>query len=244
MKRVGFFAWTVLVAAFVVTCAIYLVGYIFIPEEVDYYLDDFGDTFFAMMVCCSWPMALLAWFRCLFFKRTSPGTGGAVYCLCNVSAFSLVWLIVFHAIDSPSDVSSGMAAIIYASDVAIFGLLAWLGHVFFRGCIWYRKIKAAEGDAAEQFYVGLCCFNGDGVRRDYAEASKWLAKAAEQGRKDAVQWILKAAQQGSGKAQYALGLCLIRGWGCNRDHEQGVEWVRRAAEQGVAEAIMMIGRLK
>ena len=41
--------------------------------------------------------------------------------------------------------------------------------------------KAQQGDAAAQCDLGLRYCNGDGMARDYAEALKWLQKAADQG---------------------------------------------------------------
>jgi TPR repeat protein len=47
-----------------------------------------------------------------------------------------------------------------------------------------EKIRplAEQGDAKWQYFLGSCYENGiGGVSRDYAEALKWLRKAAEQG---------------------------------------------------------------
>ncbi|MDR2763209.1 MAG: sel1 repeat family protein, partial [Planctomycetaceae bacterium] len=52
--------------------------------------------------------------------------------------------------------------------------------------------KAKNGDAAAQFTLGLCYYDGKGVTKDLIEAVKWYRKAAE---------------QGNSKAQYILGLC-------------------------------------
>ena len=56
----------------------------------------------------------------------------------------------------------------------------------------FEEIKkcAEAGDAHAQLQLGICYFNGDGVREDKTEA---------------VIWFRKAAEQGLAKAQYNLG---------------------------------------
>ena len=42
--------------------------------------------------------------------------------------------------------------------------------------------KAAnQGDANAQYRLGICYFNGKGVRRNFVKAATWFRKAAEQG---------------------------------------------------------------
>jgi len=42
--------------------------------------------------------------------------------------------------------------------------------------------KAAnQGNADAQYQLGLCYFNGNGVRRNYTKAAVWFRMAAEQG---------------------------------------------------------------
>jgi hypothetical protein len=91
------------------------------------------------------------------------------------------------------------------------------------------------------------------VKRDYAEAARWLQKAAEQGnsaaqvflgaaylkgegvKKDysmAVMWFQKSADQGNGLAEYHLAVCYNDGKGVNRDPVEAVKWFRKSAEHG------------
>lgn len=43
------------------------------------------------------------------------------------------------------------------------------------------RLKAEQGDAGAQNYLGDKYFIGEGVSRDYVKALKWYTKAAEQG---------------------------------------------------------------
>ena len=115
------------------------------------------------------------------------------------------------------------------------------------------KARAEKGEAAAQSELGSMYDFGQGVTQDYAEAVKWLGKAAEQGhpraqlllglhyqngdgvRQDyaeAVKWLRKAADQGGAQAQYSLGVCYDRGHGVAQDFAEAVKWYRKAAGQG------------
>jgi uncharacterized protein len=59
------------------------------------------------------------------------------------------------------------------------------------------------------------------VSQDFAEAVKWLRKAAEQNHAD---------------AQYSLGLCYASGRGVPKDAVAAVKWLRKAAEGGEVQA--------
>jgi len=50
---------------------------------------------------------------------------------------------------------------------------------------WYRK-AAEQGFAKAQYNLGVKYANGQGVKRDHAEAVRWYRKAAEQGLVSAV----------------------------------------------------------
>ena len=49
---------------------------------------------------------------------------------------------------------------------------------------WFRK-AAEQNDAAAQYNLGVCYYNGDGVAKDWVEAYGWLLLAARQGDEDA-----------------------------------------------------------
>jgi hypothetical protein len=124
------------------------------------------------------------------------------------------------------------------------------------------KARAEKGEAAAQSQLGLMYDLGQGVAQDYAEAARWLGKAAEQGNADAqfvlglhyqngdgvrqdyaeaVKWLRKAAEQGGAAAQYSLGVCYARGHGVSEDAAEAVKWYRKAAEKGDAMAQYNLG---
>jgi len=147
--------------------------------------------------------------------------------------------------------------------------------------------KAEQGDVHAQFDLGAGYFFGNGVTpdrakglqlmeevaeqchkqetlaecynevQDFEQATKWHAKAAEQGNieaqfnlarkyykgegilqdyKKAVEWYTKAAKQGDAEAQFNLALMYKKGEGVLQDSKQAVKWYTKAAEQGVAKA--------
>jgi len=85
----------------------------------------------------------------------------------------------------------------------------------------YRK-AAEQGDAEALKRLFDCYSKGKGVKKDTAEARKWLCKAADQG----ADW-----------AQYTLGLCYAEGkGGLKKDTAEAIKWFRKAADQGNANA--------
>lgn len=118
--------------------------------------------------------------------------------------------------------------------------------------------KAEQGDADAQNSLGLKYAKGEGISKDYKEATKWFKKAAEQGnakgqynlgfsydngegvpqdKKEAVKWFRKAAEQGLAYAQYLLGLVYADGEGVPQDIKEAANWLRKAAEQGNTDAL-------
>jgi TPR repeat protein len=100
--------------------------------------------------------------------------------------------------------------------------------------------------------------NGLDVPQDYAEAAKWLRRAADRGdaqaqhelglmyikgkgvpRDDAeaMQWFHKAADQGDPNAQYLLGLL----YDLRENYAEAVKWFRKAAEQGAPKSQHQLG---
>lgn len=134
---------------------------------------------------------------------------------------------------------------------------------------WYGKFldwakpEAEKGNAHAQFNMGKCCWWGDGVEEDKAEAVRWYRKAAEQGsavaqyllglayaagecvekdEKEAVNWYSKAAEQGSPRAQFRMGLCYSEGEGVAKDEKEAAKWYRKAAEQDEDRAQFKLGQ--
>lgn len=60
-------------------------------------------------------------------------------------------------------------------------------------------------------------YKGEGVPRDYTEATKWYRRAADQGHV---------------RAPYALGLMYANGVGVPRDNVEAAKWYLMAAERG------------
>ena len=77
--------------------------------------------------------------------------------------------------------------------------------------------KAKQGSVPAQSSLGAIYL----FREDYASATYWLRKAAEQGQQT---------------AQKNLGLLYYDGVGVNQDYEEALKWFRKSAEQGYADA--------
>ena len=90
---------------------------------------------------------------------------------------------------------------------------------------WF-KAAAEQGNPIAQFKLGICYYNGKGVKQDYKEAFR-LFKAA--------------AEQGDAKAQYNLGICYYYGEGTKQDYNEAFRWFKAAAEQGHADAQYNLG---
>jgi len=115
------------------------------------------------------------------------------------------------------------------------------------------KKSAEQGVVAAQYNLGICYYNGDGVKKDLTEAVKWYRKAADQGdfiaqynlgicydngdgvKKDlteAFKWYRKAAEQGYSKAQHNLGICYYNGDGVIQNNIKALAWVSTAFANG------------
>ncbi len=79
------------------------------------------------------------------------------------------------------------------------------------------KAAAEQGIAVAQYYLGICYYNGEGVKQDFNEAFRWYKSAAEQGNAD---------------AQCRLGNCYKNGEGVQQDYNEAFRWYKAAAEQG------------
>lgn len=87
---------------------------------------------------------------------------------------------------------------------------------------WWRK--AAElGIADAMNRLGMCYFEGEGVRKNYKEAASLFNEAA---------------LQGHGWAQNNLGRCYEEGKGVKKDNDLAIRWYSQALNNGVNEAAM------
>jgi uncharacterized protein len=113
--------------------------------------------------------------------------------------------------------------------------------------------------------LAMLYLDGLGVKRDKAEARKWLIRAGETGQpetqfilgaiyyqgwdfvemarsdKDALHWIGLAAEGGLPAAEFLMGVMVGEGRGIPADAEKAMTWYRRAADDGVAEAMRELG---
>ena len=89
----------------------------------------------------------------------------------------------------------------------------------------YLKMRAEQGDAFYQHYLGERYRFGYGVTKDYLKALYWYKKAAE---------------QGDEYAQRSLGFMYYEGRGVTKNLLQAAYWWKRAAEQGDESATRML----
>lgn len=75
--------------------------------------------------------------------------------------------------------------------------------------------RAERGDASAQFWLGAAYESGRGIKRDLAEAIKWLGKSAKQGNPD---------------AQFLLGQMYENAEGFSQNYVRAAEWYRIACE--------------
>jgi hypothetical protein len=116
---------------------------------------------------------------------------------------------------------------------------------------------AMRGDVQAQYDLARTLECGRGVKRNEADALKWLRKAADQGHVDAqgalgwkymtgigvsrddsvaFQWLRRAAERGNTSAQNNLGVLYAQGRGVTADLVEAERWFRSAAEKGAVDA--------
>ena len=101
--------------------------------------------------------------------------------------------------------------------------------------------EAAEDNvAAAKFELGAMYASGNGVKKNYVKAMKYLreARTYEAGAllDEAPKWWEAAAKQGITEAQYQFGLCYVNAYGFPQDYVSGRHWMLKAAQQGSAKA--------
>lgn len=130
---------------------------------------------------------------------------------------------------------------------------------------WYYKGATEAKNPEAQYCLGIAFENGESVRQDYLEASKWYKNAALQGhaaaannlahlylsgklkaitKEDGMYWLIKAADWGNMLAQYTLGLRYIEGAGVAQNHHKGMEYLKRSAAQGYLQAQIAIAEIE
>jgi uncharacterized protein len=131
-----------------------------------------------------------------------------------------------------------------------------------------REFKglAEQGDPDAQFMLGALYYSGQGTKQDFAEAEKWIRKAAEQdfayaqtslghlyeagvvgvltkSNVDAAQWYSKAAALQDAEGLLSLGLLYQQGAGVAQDSAQATKLIMQSAELGYAEAQLRLAMM-
>jgi TPR repeat protein len=131
----------------------------------------------------------------------------------------------------------------------------------------YRR-AAEKGHVRAGLRYGLALSEGVGVKRDVANAQKWLVQARDNGVPEAalamgdlaartpasrdkaanertvqtaIGWYALAAQDGVPSAQFKLANAYFSGVGVARDPMQAMLWYSRAAQQGLPQAQHALG---
>ena len=86
---------------------------------------------------------------------------------------------------------------------------------------------AEQGDANEQFNLGMKYLQGNGVAQDHAIAAKWLRKAAE---------------QGETTAQCMLGAMYADGLGVTQDYLEAYMWLTLSIDRAMDNQSQVIGK--
>jgi uncharacterized protein len=87
---------------------------------------------------------------------------------------------------------------------------------------------AVRGNPSAQHRLGVMYVQGDGVRQDLAEATRWFRRAAD---------------QGQGESQFSMGLRYLEGKAVVQDFAEAARWLKLAAEQGVGMAASRLAQL-
>lgn len=90
----------------------------------------------------------------------------------------------------------------------------------------FLQYPASRGKSEAQFLLGMCYYNGDGVKKDLSEAVKMFRRAAE---------------QNNLQAQFKMGVCYLDGTGVNAREDEALYWLQKSAEQGNNEAQLFLG---
>ena len=129
------------------------------------------------------------------------------------------------------DVVQAMARLKASADAGYAPAQSLLGYIlnqaeFNDEAVAYYRKAAAQGDAEGEFGLGSMYAAGEGVKRDPAEARKWITRAAEKGHVPAVRLLAQGYIKGE------LGIDEAE-----RGSADALRWVRRAADAGDAPAL-------
>ena len=125
-----------------------------------------------------------------------------------------------------------------------------------------QPLSTSADDAGAFLSLGLMYYYGTGVQQSYAEAARWLQRAADQEQAEAQSMLgtmyyfgegvpqnhleasrlfRRAAEQGHPDARRWLGTLYHNGTGVPQNYAEAARWLRYAADQGDAEAQSKLG---
>ena len=88
------------------------------------------------------------------------------------------------------------------------------------------KSNAEKGDVQAQLKLGMAHYYGEGVSKDFGEASKWLRKVE--------------AESGNSTVQFFLFSCYVNN-SAQKDVNEGIKWLYKSAENGYIVAQLFLG---
>jgi TPR repeat protein len=124
-----------------------------------------------------------------------------------------------------------------------------------------EKAKAAKGDTAAMYRLGLYNYYGVAVKQNYPMAMQWLTKAATKGHPGsmlllgemyeegegtkknlplAFSWVKKAADKGSVEALNHVGEMYEEGIGTKENMTEAIKYYTKAAEKDYTEAMVSL----
>lgn len=129
------------------------------------------------------------------------------------------------------DVVQAMALLKKSADAGHAPSQSLLGYILDKAefndeAIAYYRKAAAQKDPDGQFGLGTMYASGEGVKRDFVEARKWITLAAEKGHAGAINALAQAyisGELGIGEAE--------------RNGGEALRWIRRAADTGHLPAV-------
>jgi hypothetical protein len=103
------------------------------------------------------------------------------------------------------------------------------GHI--EEAITFYRLAADQKFTAAEHTLGVLYVRGEGVERNYYEARRWLARAAD------------GTGHMAAASMYDIGNLYRLGYGVERDIEEGRRWYERAAAMGDKDAIATLKML-